>query len=608
MNRLTDLANTASEKDCERMLDELGSFRDSASLSDDAQQRILSSVMKKAGYEMNNAIHMTEERQNRQNRMQSEKPKPVSVVRRGHNALAACIVLAVVAAAVGAVIFGGKLNTEPGKPDSQTSLVSAAGNEQSSSNDTSEGEGSVGEEQTAVPDITGLKEEEARKKLEEAGFVPVRLEVYDNGQEEGNVAYTDPAYGNMIPKGSEVCYFVSLENYGLGINFDTRDKQELYEIGCRLYDNIMKYHGDTIERYNAENGTTFSLEKPQIDFSEERLREMDYNYNALMRITADGMYDYIAKSFMTGEADVPDVIGLTEEEAVQKLKDAGFVPFKYGVEMTYGAEGRVTFQRTASGEEPEKGSLIGYSISKVDEVIKAVPDYDGDAFDDGDISVKVEKLICDGSFFIVGYTMESRTETWKELNENYHDHIRFADTGEELEYYDRINYNLVIMGSNRIGVIDSYMITPEMRERGIMLDICKNHKYDSSGNEIVTKSDKKDRLLNIPLECNVPTRTLTSEDGISIVLSPMGISSQNYDGKSKDVSGILKDPYQDIFFVTKDGQRIEGYDYYPTEGIAFAQRNMEGKGFTDKCFVWCFFGFKDIDNVESVEINGVVFR
>ena len=190
MNRLTDLANTASEKDCERMLDELGSFRDSASLSDDAQQRILSSVMKKAGYEMNNAIHMTEERQNRQNRMQSEKPKPVSVVRRGHNALAACIVLAVVAAAVGAVIFGGKLNTEPGKPDSQTSLVSAAGNEQSSSNDTSEGEGSVGEEQTAVPDITGLKEEEARKKLEEAGFVPVRLEVYDNGQEEGNVAYT----------------------------------------------------------------------------------------------------------------------------------------------------------------------------------------------------------------------------------------------------------------------------------------------------------------------------------------------------------------------------------------------------------------------------------
>ena len=48
MKRLSDLAKTASERDCEQMLDELESFRDSAAITDEAQQRILSSVMKKA--------------------------------------------------------------------------------------------------------------------------------------------------------------------------------------------------------------------------------------------------------------------------------------------------------------------------------------------------------------------------------------------------------------------------------------------------------------------------------------------------------------------------------------------------------------------------------
>ena len=226
---------------------------------------------------------------------------------------------------------------------------------------------------------------------------------------------------------------------------------------------------------------------------------------------------------------------------------------------------------------------------------------------DDDLYVKVDKLMCDGSFFFVEYTIESKTETWEQLSENYHDNICFADTGEELEEnYENLNFNTVIMGGNKIGVIESHLITPEMAERGVMFDIYNVDEYDLTGDEPVAKSDKKDRLLRIPLECNVPTRTLSSEDGLSIVLSPMGISSQNYDGKSKDIFSILTEPYQEIFYVTKDGQRIEGYDYYPTKDIAYSSRHMEG--FTDKSFSWSFFGFKDIDNVESVEINGVVFR
>ena len=599
MNRLADLAKTASQHDCEQMLNELDSFRNTAAISDGAQQRILSSVMKKAGFEMDNAISITERKQNRQNRTHTEKPEQVSVVRRGRHVLAACIAFAVIAATAGAVIFGGKINIEPRKPQPRSVSDVLP-------------ESAAPEGQAAVPDITGLNEEEAKRALEDAGFVPVKIEVYDNDQKPGDVAFTDPGYGTTLPKGSEVCYFVSMENFGyecndLGINFDTDDKEELYEIACRLYNNIMKYHGDTIDRYNADNGTEFSLEKPQKDFSEDRLRDMDYNYNALLRISHDGMYDYIAKSFMTGTARVPDVQGLTEDEAVQRLRDAGFVPYRHDMTTTYAAEGRVACQREYSGDELEKGTIIGYSISKVPEEVKAVPDYDGDVYEDDDLYVKVDKLMCDGSFFFVEYTIESKTETWQQLSENYHDNICFADTGEELEEnYEYINFNTVIMGGSKIGVIESHLITPEMAERGVMLDIYNVDEYDLTGDEPVAKSDKKDRLLRIPLECNVPTRTLSSEDGLSIVLSPMGISSQNYDGKSKDISGILTEPYQEILYVTKDGQRIEGYDYYPTKDIAYSSRYMEG--FNNKSFSWSFFGFKDIDNVESVEINGVVFR
>ncbi|MBQ4311196.1 MAG: PASTA domain-containing protein, partial [Oscillospiraceae bacterium] len=175
MNRLADLAKTASQHDCEQMLNELDSFRNTAAISDGAQQRILSSVMKKAGFEMDNAISITEGRQNRQNRTHTEKPEQVSVVRRGRHVLAACIAFAVIAATAGAVIFGGKINIEPRKP--QPRSVSDVLPEEAAP-----------EGQAAVPDITGLNEEEAKRALEDAGFVPVKIEVYDNDQKPGDVA------------------------------------------------------------------------------------------------------------------------------------------------------------------------------------------------------------------------------------------------------------------------------------------------------------------------------------------------------------------------------------------------------------------------------------
>lgn len=56
MNRLNDLAATATENDCEEMENELEDFMSTAFIGDEQQQRILSSVMRKAGFEMKENI------------------------------------------------------------------------------------------------------------------------------------------------------------------------------------------------------------------------------------------------------------------------------------------------------------------------------------------------------------------------------------------------------------------------------------------------------------------------------------------------------------------------------------------------------------------------
>ena len=51
------------------------------------------------------------------------------------------------------------------------------------------------------------------------------------------------------------------------------------------------------------------------------------------------------------------------------------------------------------------------------------------------------------------------------------------------------------MGGSKIGVIESHLITPEMAERGLMLDIYNVDEYDLTGDEPVAKSDKKEYIF-----------------------------------------------------------------------------------------------------------------
>lgn len=69
---------------------------------------------------------------------------------------------------------------------------------------------SKGPRDIEVPSVVDLPVEKAMKKLTEAGFKPVRVDVYSDDVEEGFVVSTDPTGGSMAPEAGEITVNVSI--------------------------------------------------------------------------------------------------------------------------------------------------------------------------------------------------------------------------------------------------------------------------------------------------------------------------------------------------------------------------------------------------------------
>ncbi|SEL20591.1 hypothetical protein [Ruminococcus albus] len=114
-DRLKALTNSVSPSDAEKLADELSSF-DDVKLTDDEQQRILSSVMRKAGFEMNETNSVIQTKRNitaKTYNSDDNKPSGRIQLRRG-GAVAACLAILL----AGGVIFSlnrNMHNTVPNK-------------------------------------------------------------------------------------------------------------------------------------------------------------------------------------------------------------------------------------------------------------------------------------------------------------------------------------------------------------------------------------------------------------------------------------------------------------------------------------------------------------
>ena len=120
--KLKILEKSVSLSDAERLSDELATFDDGYSLTDEEQQRILSSVMRKAGFEMNETIKMRKTERN--DRSDNYNKHTAEVTKRRYGGAAAACFALVLVGAIGAGLFF-RQGVEIDEPETQMSCTVA---------------------------------------------------------------------------------------------------------------------------------------------------------------------------------------------------------------------------------------------------------------------------------------------------------------------------------------------------------------------------------------------------------------------------------------------------------------------------------------------------
>ncbi len=275
-NRLNKLSQTLNEDDMIPLLDDLEDFGKGAEITEDEQQRILSSVMKKAGFEMKDKTMVSVKTDNEEKKIRSKQITEVSRVKITVVS-AACIVLALIGAFAASLMLGEDIKT--GSPSSGVSGGPSVQTAQDNSDNLDEIQASV------VPDVVGMNDEQARSALTQAGFLPIRTEIYNDDVEIGKVIESLPAHDENIvyEQGSSVRYFVSLGHFCTA------------EEVSRERDEAQLKFSDVLDRYNEENGCalSFIVENSEEIEIQQYLSSAKNELDKILGMDGDQFYQYL---------------------------------------------------------------------------------------------------------------------------------------------------------------------------------------------------------------------------------------------------------------------------------------------------------------------------
>jgi serine/threonine protein kinase len=204
---------------------------------------------------------------------------------------------------------------------------------------------SSGEEEVTVPNVTRMTQRAAERRLDSEGLElgSVTLESSDDVP-EGRVLTQDPEPGSVVAAGSEVNLVVSAGSEMVTVPFliglsRSEAEQQLTEVGL-----------------NARFETR--------DSDQPRDTVIETQPNAAESVQAGSTVVVILSS---GPVEVPDVVGLTEQRAVDRLERAGFE-----VDVTYDTTtpsdpGRVLSQSPQGESEAPRGSTVRIVVSDYEE-------------------------------------------------------------------------------------------------------------------------------------------------------------------------------------------------------------------------------------------------
>ena len=200
--------------------------------------------------------------------------------------------------------------------------------------------------QTVMPDVVGLSEKMADKKLSDNNLqMQVKSSEYSDTVEKGNVISQDPKADEVVSKYSKVSVVISLGSdtvdiTKLGIAGKTKEAAEA----------LLKENGFSVES-KEENSDTIEKGKV-ISYSPTKPKNGD-------RITL-----IVSSGKKVTKVVVPNIINMSEADAKALLESNGLVLGKKAEQNSQSiAAGIIAGQSIAAGSSVDSGTSIDYAVS-----------------------------------------------------------------------------------------------------------------------------------------------------------------------------------------------------------------------------------------------------
>ncbi|MBR5418028.1 MAG: hypothetical protein IK109_08390 [Clostridiales bacterium] len=248
----------------------------------------------------------------------------------------------------------------------------------------------------------------------------------------------------------------------------------------------------------------------------------------------------------------------------------------------------------------------------------------GFTVENGKIRLTVDTMMCDGNYVEGVYTLTALTEDAKEHLDNAHKYRCYADNGEEI-WCDFISESMVsdAKTENEISYYFQYPLRASIIDdtRPTRIVFCEEIEYTGIVNDF---NDLRDYTYyegiyyDLLSEPNVPTKTLCSEDGTELTLSPFSLNNLDKYWDFYQNERYAEEMIESFVFITTDGER---YDFFADLGIdgMFSATNgvspEQAKGLnllleghiSSGNFYFKFGTAFDVENISGVEINGVAY-
>lgn len=201
-----------------------------------------------------------------------------------------------------------------------------------------------------VPDLVGKKFDDAKKQLEGLNLVLVEADREINDAAEGTIIKMNPDADTTVKEKSEVRVIVSSGSKGNKMpDLEGRDLDEAKT--------ILKSYG--IEADSIKSSEDFSDDVPKGQIKDQTPKK-DTEVNSKTKVTL-----IVSKGPDIKYSKVPNVVGLTKEEATNSLSGAKLVPSSEDQEtQDQSQDGKVLSQSVQANKNVEQGMTVSIKVGK----------------------------------------------------------------------------------------------------------------------------------------------------------------------------------------------------------------------------------------------------